>query len=584
MKLTQRLKQSMEGLIHALMRYPLTIVFFIVAAAINALSIQRLGVDQHERLLATFVIAALTTLVAQGIYERFFTHSIRRWVLAGGAVLLSALYYLTMLGDPDFSLIIFIRTGVLVLALTVGFIWIPTMKSKFQFDQSFLIVFKSFFNSVFFAAVIMVGVSLIIGAADQLLFNLSYRAYPHAANIIFVIFAPMYFLSLIPKYHAEDKEAEGKVKWSRFLEVLVAYIIIPLVSLFTVILVLYILLNIRGDFWTDNLLEPMLVTYSIVVIFVYVLAGTLENKLVEYFKRIFPKVLLPIVFFQTMASFLKIQEEGLTHGRYFVILYGVFAIVSGILFSLYKGKKNGAVAILLMVFSILSIMPPVDAFSVSRRIQISQLEAVLGENEMLVEGEIRRAEELSEEDRRLIRSTTSYIDQMNYTEELDWIPEDFNYYRDFEEVFGITPQEWENERAIPRYRSFQRAQEEVLDIGAYNYMIQVQFTSTGEDREPKEIILNGETYRVGWEGGALEGFFVKAMESNLELVIPMEEITDRLLDRENGHQQLSQEEAAFYTETGDLSMGVVVNYLDIQEENGQKSYNGDVYILLGGEE
>ncbi len=584
MKLTQRLKQSLEGLIYAVLRYPLTSIFLLATAIVNGLSIQMSGFDQYDRLLLTFIVGVLLSLVAQGMYERFFTDGKKRWLLAAGSVILAGVYYLTMLGAPDYSPVISIRTGVLALALVVAFIWVPTIKSKFQFDQSFLIVFKAFFTSLFFGAVIMLGVSLILGATDQLLFNVTYRAYPHAANIIFIIFAPMYFLSLIPKYHVDEGEVDQRVKWSRFLEVLVAYIIIPLVSVFTVILVLYILLNIRDEFWTDNLLEPMLVTYSIVVIFVYVLSGTLENKLVDHFKRIFPKVLLPIVLFQTIASFLKIQEEGLTHSRYFVILYGIFAIISGVLFSIYKGKKNGVVAILLMGLSIISIVPPVDAFSVSRRSQTEQLETVLIENEILIDGEIQRVTDISEQDRRLISNTTFYLYEMNYTEDITWIPENFSYYSDFEEVFGFSPYESRYDMDVPTYRSFYRAQQEPMNISNFDYMVQLNFGDNEDDRESEELLIKGETYRLGWMSEGREGFYLRDAADEEILFIGIEEIISELKESDSGRQGISQEKATFSATDNGKSMAVIINFFDLQERSGQENYNGDVYIMVGVED
>ncbi len=587
MKLSQRIKLSMEGLIQAIKRYPVTSLFLILAAVVNGFSIQRSGFDQYDRLLAACIIGALLGLAVQSIYERFFTDKTKRWLLAAGAVIITGLYYLTLLRSPDFSLIISVRTTVLVFALIVGFIWIPTIQSRFHLDQSFLIVFKGAFTSLFFGAVIMLGVSLIIAATDQLLFDVGYRTYPHGANIIFVLFAPMYFLSLVPNYNAAPGVVEERLQWSRFLEVLVAYIIIPLVTVFTVILVLYIVTNIGDQFWTDNLLEPMLVTYSITVIFVYVLSGTLENKAAYQFHRIFPKVLVPIVLFQTVASALKIQEEGLTHGRYFVILYGIFAIISGVLFSIYKGKKNGMVALLLIVFSIISIMPPVDAFGVSRRSQINQLESALVDNGMLMDGEIQRAGEISEEAQRIISSTTAYIYRMNYTEDISWIPENFDYYSDFEQVFGFTPSGLRGPIDGPVYRSFYRNQEVPMEIGNFDYMIQTAFSTTegqnaGQESGSRAISFQEEAYTAGWEGtGETKGFYLRDSRDNQVLFIDINEISTRFEEIEAENPEISQQQAAFSVTDNGKHMAVVLNFVDIHYQNDEPALNGDGYILIG---
>src|SRR5690606_11145090 len=115
----------------------------------------------------------------------------------------------------------------------------------------------------------------------------------------------------------------------------------PLTAIFTIILLVYLLQNITGEFWTNNLLEPMLVSYAITVIIVYFLVSTINTKSAIFFRKIFPKVLVPIVLFQTVSSVLRIQETGLTLGRYYVILFGIFALIAGIIFSVLPVRKNG---------------------------------------------------------------------------------------------------------------------------------------------------------------------------------------------------------------------------------------------------
>ena len=96
----------------------------------------------------------------------------------------------------------------------------------------------------------------------------------------------------------------------RFFEVLISYVIIPLIAVFTIILLIYIVQNIGGEFWTDNLLEPMIVSYSITIIVVYLLASEIENKFTVLFRRILPKILIPIVIFQVISSLLSLSKTG----------------------------------------------------------------------------------------------------------------------------------------------------------------------------------------------------------------------------------------------------------------------------------
>ena len=329
-------------------------------------------------------------------------------------IVLTAGYYLIILPASTLSMEIMIRTSVALFALLFAFIWVPVIKSEIRFNNSFMIAFKAFFNTLLFSVVIYGGVALIISAIDLLIFSVDYKVYSHAGNIIFILFAPMYFLSLIPIYPGESnrdpeetkRQSEVVLKAAecpKFFELLISYIIIPLIAVFTIILLVYIIKNIGGEFWSDNLLEPLIVSYSIFVIVLYLLASELENRFTVLFRKILPKVLVPIVVFQIISSLLSLSETGITHTRYYVILYGLFAAVSGILLSFLPVRKNGSVAALLIIFSIFSIVPPVDAFSISKSSQINLVEKVLLENKMIEEDTITPNSHVSNEDKRRLQ-------------------------------------------------------------------------------------------------------------------------------------------------------------------------------------
>ena len=301
-----------------------------------------------------------------------------------------------------------------------------------------MITFKSLFNSLFFSGITYAGLSLIILAIDQLLFRVSNTVYPHTANIVFVIFASMYFLSLIPIFPGavdDNKDQEQNdfqnetiqkaAHVPKFLEVLISYIIVPLIAVFTFILLVYILKNIGGEFWTDNLLEPMLVAYAITVILVYILASEINNSFTKWFRKISPKILVPIVIFQIASSILSVGETGITYGRYYVILFGVFAAIAGVLLSFLPVRKNGIIALLLIVFSAISIVPPVDAFTISRTSQTETLKNVLVKNNMLENNRIKANASISNKDKEIITNAVSYLSMMEYTNKIDWFPKAF---------------------------------------------------------------------------------------------------------------------------------------------------------------
>ena len=444
-----RFENRIRGLTDAISRFPVTTLFLLAATIANIISINNeKGV--YDKFLYTFIVGAFLSAVLQVAYERFFTKVATRILLMAVGILLTAGYFLIIRNAPEYDMATGIRTLVTNFALLFAFIWIPVIKSRISFNKSFMITFKSLFTAAFFSGVTFAGISIILFAIDQLLFRVDNTVYPHTANIVFVLFAPMYFLSLIPIFlgasaaNKNEEEVERQhetiqkaAHCPKFLEILISYIIIPLTAVFTLILIIYILQNISGEFWTDNLLEPMLVSYAITVILVYILASEINNPFTKWFRKIVPKILVPIVIFQIIASILNMGDMGITHGSYYVILFGVFAAIVGIILSFLPVRHNGIIALLLIIFSAISIIPPVDAFTISRTSQINTLEKVLLKNNMLENDQIKPNKSISDKDKEIITKTVTYLDMMRYLQKTEWFPKDFIIYQDFTDTFGF---------------------------------------------------------------------------------------------------------------------------------------------------
>ncbi|NMC57391.1 MAG: DUF4153 domain-containing protein [Eubacteriaceae bacterium] len=343
-------------------------------------------------------------------------------------------------------------------------------------------VFKAFFLTIFYAGIIMGGLSLIIAAVHTLIYPISYKAYSYIADIIFVLFGPMFFLSYIPiypgKYKPEiDENDEAVIKavhCPKFVDILFSYIIIPLISFYTIILLAYIAINVGKDFWTNNLLEPMLITYAIAVIITFIITSRLENKFVSIFRLIFPKALIVIVLFQIAASIVNISNTGVTHERYYVILFGIFAAASGVLMC-FKQRKNGIIAAVFIIFCVISVIPPIDAFTVSRINQTNRLETVLVKNSMLENNKIKPNSSISNDDKKIIVHSVEYLSTNKYSSKVAWLGKDFEIYRDFYNTFGFNQYDMpqNNDSYISVYFNTNNS----VNIGGYDVLTEAYINS-----------------------------------------------------------------------------------------------------------
>jgi len=597
MKLLDKTWEKISGLVEALSRYPLTVAFLVAAAMVNAMAIHH-EVD-YTKYLLTFLVGAFLAFTLQAAWERFSDKPSVRIATMAVCLILTLGYFVIVRQYASTSIETWIRTSVALLALLIAYIWVPVINSEVSFNQGFMAAFKAFFNSLLFSGVLFTGITLIITAIDLLLFRVSDKSYLHTLNIVGMLFAPIYFLSLIPIYPgAADKNQSSetlehnreKVERSslcpKFLEVLISYIIIPLLTIYTIILIIYIARNITGDFWIDNRLEPMLVSFAIAVILIYILASSLENKVAEWFRKIFPKVLVPIVLFQIVASVLRIQETGMTHGRYYVIIFGIFAVVSGVLMCFMPIRKNGIIAALLIGFSLVSIMPPVDAFTISRTNQTARLTDVLIENKMLENNTISPNASVSEAAKKIISDSVNYLAMMEYSKNIPYLGEEFNVYEDFYDTFGFYRYDENPYRQDSLYLNLN--QQSPLDISGYETFVVVNFYV--QDEKMDSLICTfeseGKVYTLSRDKIAAPGMLILSEENGSELMrIDMKDVFDHF-DTSSGYAYqiskdfMSAEAATFKQENDQVAISLVAMFLAIEKSGAEPIYNGDFYVLI----
>ena len=594
MKVVKNLQQTFQGIIRASTRYPLTLLFLLALTISNLIMINQ-EKDIYTNYLFTLLIGAVLTGVAQQLYERFFHKQVHRVMLLAAACLLTIGYYFILPNDTLYDIEVIIKTSVLVFASLLLYILIPTIKRKLTFNESFMAAFKAFFITVLFTIVIAIGASSILFAIDRLLFSIGDKLTLHVLNIVFFLFAPLYYLSFTPYYKEIENESHSEeekrmiserlneaISVPKMLEVLISYVFIPLTAIYTGILLAYLAINIRGNFWTNNLLEPMLVSYTVVVILVYILSSTIENKSTALYRKVFPKLLIPIVLFQTIASILKIGELGVTQGRYYVILFGVFATIAGFIFSFLPVKKNGLAIAVLITFCILSIIPPIDAFTVSRVNQTNLLEETLRENEMLKENKIIPKASISKEDKIKITSTTNYLAEMNYARKLEWLPDDLTNNNNFEATFGFT-KEYDNQdiEDMGRYINLDYENDLNISLEDYQQFMRLHFyASDSEISSSKDISfeISGTMHTVVQQQIDNKHIVViQDAEGKEQMTIPMDPIFDDLLSEENlNKESLTVDEATVIKENKQFKVKLIVESLN--EYDSQ--YAGDVYVFI----
>lgn len=600
MKVFSRLRSKWQGLTDTVNRFPLTIILLLAAAASNTIGIESNDNLVYTHLLVAFLVGAAAFVVLQMLYERFFENPFLRLIFAGVSVAGSVLYYYCVRNDK-WDTEITIRTTVLFFVLLIAFLWIPVIRSSYNFNQSFLVVFKSFFTALLFDGVLFLGIVLIVGAINLLITRLDDQILLHTLNIIVILIAPAYLLTMLPVYpgkkellsknegtsipeETEQTSAEQSVSYitkmitpNKLLISLISYVIIPITAVFTVILLLYIIINIRGEFWTDNLMEPMLVSYSITVIIVYLLASSIPHTFAVYFRRIFPKVLIPLVLFQTVSSILRISEAGITYGRYYVILFGIFAVIAGIFFCILPVHKNGIIAPILMGMALLSILPPVDAFTVSRTNQINRLEAVLTRNNMLSGDIIIPGSDISKEDKEVIIKAVDYILRMGYDKDLPYLSTYADIF-EFEKTFGFA----QYGGTDGEYHSFyvSRDTAEPVPVSDFDQLLQLNIYSTSPDTVSSPFEINGVPYVIRTQKtGAGQRISLEGSDGRELILFHTDEIFTRFKDASEKLSR-STKDMTFKKENEEAIITLVANSVSGSEGINGSDLSADLLLFI----
>ncbi len=488
------------------------------------------------------------------------------------------------------------KTSIALAALFMAYIWLPSIGGKVSFHNSFMAVFKAVFLSALYSFILWGGCSGVLAAIDVLIHEINPDAYGYIADIVFVLFAPVFMLSLIPRYtgkrgistdegYALDEKIKKAIHCPKFLEVLLSYILVPLAGAYTIILVIYIAINITGQFWTDSLLEPMLIGYAVAIIALFILVSGLENKFALFFRKVFPKVMLPIVLFQMVSSFIIQGETGITHMRYFVLLYGLFALCAGVVMSFWGVRKNGIIAAMLIIFAVVSITPPVDAFTVSRISQAGRLQKALEQNDMLDNNAIIPKEAISNEDKAVITQSVEYLSEMEYIDKVEFIPDDFDLYEDFAATFGFSEYYAPAENEWEQYVYVALANELAIDIQGYDYLISAYISNQKENDDISNIIntINYEDEAYSLESEALgDTIDIVLRDKDRQELVRFD--TDKLFDTFSAYpaekNEISMDDATFIEQSDAVSLMIIVRNLSMDASQNETDKYADVYVLI----
>lgn len=473
MSLTGKIKEVFGSIKNSFKRFPITIgisttlVIMLIILLEKRLQLTPSSRTVLQRVNMIIALGIPLSLCIKLVYEKREglnrVHKTIGYILGTGILIL---YYFFLL--KDFSTTSIIRYIGVSLFLYLAFSYIPWIDRKEDFEFYIIRVFSSFFLTIIYSAVLYFGISAILFAIDQLFdVNIPGKFFYYSFLVVAGIFAPSLFLARIP----EGNHSFDKYEYPRSLKILLLYIVIPLITIYSVILYAYFAKIIITRNWPRGLVSHLVLWYSFISVAVifFITPILKENRWANRFKFWFPKLIIPILIMMFISIGTRIRTYGITENRYFVLVLGLWVFGIMLYFALRKKSKNIIIPITLSIISLNAVFGPLSSFAMSSRSQNDRLQSILRRNKMLVNNKIVKApDNMFTDDKMEISMILKYFDTYHSLDDVKYLEKNFKV-SDMESVFGFPYME----KDINESNYFNLfIEDRAIEITGYDYLLE----------------------------------------------------------------------------------------------------------------
>ncbi|NMM62840.1 DUF4153 domain-containing protein [Clostridium sp. P21] len=485
MKSLKYIKNILAGLYLSLKRFPLTMMFsFSVFLTLILISETNFKENTLTRLAMVLALEIPISLCIKLFFEKFKEKNIYKLTSAYlCGILLLPLYYFLFL--RDLGMVSVTRYAAISISLYLVFLFLPYFLKKDQFEMYVITVFTGFFITVIYSIVLYSGLSAILFTIDKLLgIRILGKIYYYTWLFVVFIFSLSYFLSGIPIKHEEISVKS----YPNLLRILLLYIVMPLLSAYTLILYIYFVKIIITANWPIGLVSHLVLWYSVIVTIVLFFITPIKNHnpWQNNFLKIFPKIIIPLIIMMFISIGIRINAYGLTEKRYFVLILGIWLFFIMIYLAFSKTIRNILIPFTLSIVVLISVFGPLSSYSISKMSQNNRFEKILLKDNMIKNGKIQSSPNISKEDKSEISSVLDYFNKNHNLAEVRYIPKGFKL-DDMNNVFGFSfvPQSY---GSYMGYFNFIRNQsEKCIDITGYDYLFNMRSLEGGPNTSNSSI-------------------------------------------------------------------------------------------------
>ncbi len=379
MKLIPSLGEISSKTKDAFKRFPITISWAIIGTLFVLFTIEADTFDLpfYGKIILTFVLG-ISWLIATRFFEEQFKKD-KTWFFLITLGFLFLFYNSISIENKDMTAISITRfvlylIGGHLLVLVAPFLLKWNNSAYFNYLKSVCVAIA---RSFLFSLILYLGIVLALLAIKHL-FNVDFDGNRYFQTFIICLGTvnTFIYLSDFPKNIHDDTT----INYAKALEVLVKYILIPLVILYLIILYAYSLKIVinwnlpKG--WVSYLVIALALLGFSIQILVNPIQKTINSRAIKRFHPWFYYLLLPLIVLLFIAIFRRVNEYGITENRYFILTLAIWILAMTIYMLFSKRKKISVFPLSLAVVSLLVSFGFWGAFSVATNSQVREFEKV----------------------------------------------------------------------------------------------------------------------------------------------------------------------------------------------------------------
>lgn len=358
----------------------------------------------------------LTLFLSLSLYaeeERFSAARQRLWQLMGFMALV--IYYLWFPLKPngaEMYRFFLINLNLHLLVAFAPFILRPGYAQAFwQYNYA---LFNRITVAITYSVVLYIGLAVAVLITNQLFnFKIDERIYFTLWLTVAGVFNTWFFLGGVPK---DIRNLQISETYPQSLKVLAQFIQLPLVTVYLIILYLYMAKIILAwnlpIGWVSSFILGVSIAGILTLLLLYPLRDKSGNAWIKIYTKYFYLALFPLIVLMSVAIGRRIADYGITEERYFVLVFTVWLFIIALRFTLNSRADIRIIPQSLFILIVLGTWGPWSALSVSQGNQLHRLEKILKETGLLSGRQFKKApENFAFEKRKEISSVVDYLDR-----------------------------------------------------------------------------------------------------------------------------------------------------------------------------